>query len=120
MTKQLPPYLLIRYFNDDAESDLIKLPTRELALIATEKMKALAYGNIRGTRLRNHQGIGDLSNCFKLYFDESRDISPRFRLVYKYEPNSLQPEVLVIIAIGKRENYEVYLIAVLRLQNLFD
>lgn len=120
MTNQLPPYLLIRYINKDAESDLKKLPTRELAFTATERMKSLAYGNTRGTRLRNHAGIGDLSNCFKLYFDESREISPRFRLVYKYEPNSLQPEILVIMAIGKRENYEVYLIAALRLRDFFN
>lgn len=115
MTDRLPPYLLIEYINSDAEIDFEKLPTRQLAYVATERIKSLAYGEIRGTRLSNLPEIGDLSECFKLYFDESRNISPRYRIVFKYIPNSKSPSILLIIAIGKRENYEVYLTAVLRL-----
>jgi hypothetical protein len=116
MNSSLDPALLIRWISSDVSKDLTQLPTQNLFNLAMNAIQKLSRGEVRGTRLRIHSEIGDLSQCFKLYFDESRDVSPRYRIVFKYIPNPARPLILMIIAVGKRENYEVYLAAVLRLK----
>lgn len=110
----LPPEL-IRTFHPLVEKDLLELGSKNLQLRAVEIIRAISRGEIRGQRLENNDRVGDLSGYFKIYFDESLDVSPRFRIVYQLIPNSTRPHTLEIIVIGERTNYKVYLEAIRRL-----
>jgi hypothetical protein len=110
----LPPEL-IRTYHPLVERDLIELESRSLQLRAIEIIRAISCGEIRGQRLENNERIGDLSGYFKIYFDESSDVSPRFRIVYQLIPDSSQPRTLKIIVIGERNNFKVYSEAIRRI-----
>jgi mRNA interferase RelE/StbE len=60
---------------------------------------------IESSRLR-----GDLSDCYRIRAPKSG-----YRLVYKVENDSL---IILVIAVGKREDEEVYRSAVVRLSRL--
>ncbi len=48
---------------------------------------------------------GNLSDCRKLYFDEQRDMDPRYRIVYRLFPNEDGPEKAEVIRIGLKVPY---------------
>lgn len=110
----LPPEL-IRTHHPLVERDLINLESRNLQLRAVEIIRAISLGEIRGQRLEKNEHIGDLSGYFKIYFDESPDVSPRFRIVYQLIPDSSQPHTLKIIVIGERNSFKVYSEAIRRI-----
>lgn len=105
---QLPPELVRRY-HPLVEKDLLELGSKNLQLRAVEIIQAISRGEIRGQRLENNDRVGNLSGYFKIYFDESLEVSPRYRIVYQLIPNSKVPHTLNIIVIGERMNYKVYL-----------
>jgi len=110
----LPPEL-IRTYHPLVERDLLELGSKNLQLRAVEIIRAISCGEIRGQRLENNDRVSDLNGYFKIYFDESPDVSPRFRIVYQLIPNSRAPHTLKVIVIGERKNYKVYLEAIHRL-----
>jgi len=110
----LPPEL-IRTYHPLVERDLLELGSKNLQLRAVEIIRAISCGDIRGQRLENNDRVGDLNGYFKIYFDESPDVSSRFRIVYQLIPNSSAPRTLKVIVIGERKNYKVYLEAIHRL-----
>jgi hypothetical protein len=114
MNSPLPPKLSIR-IHTAAKKDFLELRDSRLEEISYELINRLAYGDIRGTRLENHPEIGDLSDCFKLYFDLARDQSPRYRIVYKYLPSARKPGSIFIVAVGDRSEFKVYRDAIERL-----
>ena len=73
----LPPEL-IRTYHPLVERDLLELGSKNLQLRAVEIIRAISCGEIRGQRLENNDRVGDLNGYFKIYFDESPDVSPRF------------------------------------------
>ena len=107
----LPPELM-RTYHPLVEKDLLELGSKNFQLRAVEIIRAISRGEIRGQRLENNDRVGDLSGFFKIYFDESPDVSPRFRIVYQLIPNSSAPHTLKVIVIGERKNYKVYLEAI--------
>lgn len=102
----LPPEL-IRTYHPLVQRDLINLGSRNLQLRAVEIIRAISLGEIRGQRLEKNEHIGDLSGYFKIYFDESVDVSPRFRIVYQLIPDNSQPHTLKIFVIGERNNFNI-------------
>jgi hypothetical protein len=50
-------------------------------------------------------GIGNLSDCRKLYFDEQRDMDPRYRIVYRLLPDEDGPTRAEVIRIGLKVPY---------------
>lgn len=79
-------------------------------------MGDLASGSIRGKALSDHPEIGDLSDCFKLYFDVRKDMSPGYRLVYRaLISGEIEGVSIEAIAVGRRQAFEVYKIAIERL-----
>jgi mRNA-degrading endonuclease RelE of RelBE toxin-antitoxin system len=117
MNSPLPPKLNIR-IHSAAKKDFLKLNNSELEEISYALINRLSYGDIRGTRLENHPEIGDLSECFKLYFDLARGQSPRYRIVYKYLPSINKPSSIFIVAVGDRNKFKVYRDAIERLHHL--
>lgn len=65
--------------------------------------------------LRTHPTMGDLSDCRKLYFDERKDMPPRWRIVYRLLPDETQPRSVDIVSIGRRAHADAYLLAARRL-----
>lgn len=72
-------------------------------------------GKARGVRLDSRVATGDLTDCFKLYFDPDGSQRPRFRLVYRYTPDEVQAVALEAVAVGRRQGLDVYVTAADRL-----
>ena len=112
------PQLPKLYKHPLISNDLEDLKSAQLQLIALTLIEQLIHGSIRGRRLENHEDTGDLSNFFKIYFDTDKDRPPRYRIVYRYIPNSGAPTQLQILVIATRENMNVYKEAVKRMKDL--
>ena len=96
------------------DQDVHALP-RQIALMALERLVFIRDGKVRGERLDDHPTTGDLSDCYKLYFDPVPTRKPRYRLVYRYTPDEIQAVALEAVAVGEREALSVYLQALERL-----
>lgn len=108
-------YVVIKY-GDGVLEDIEGLPNDSLKKIAFYLLDDLACGRIRGKALSAHPEIGDLSDCFKLYFDVRKDMSPGYRLVYRVlNSGEIEGVSIEAVAIGKRQAFEVYKIAIERL-----
>ena len=84
--------------------------------VALALIKNLSKGNLRGKPLENDPEIGDLSDCFKLYFDVRKEMSPGYRLVYReFTSGDIEGVCIEAIAVGRRQAFEVYTIAIERL-----
>lgn len=96
-------------------ADIQSLPS-DLQNVAFYLMDDLSRGRIKGKPLEAHPEIGDLSDCFKLYFDVRKDMSPGFRLVYRQlNSGDIEGVSIEAIAVGRRQALEVYKVAVERL-----
>lgn len=114
MNPPLPQKLSI-LIHPEIQNDYLKLDNSKLEDISYELIEKLASGDIRGQRLENHSIIGDLSKCFKIYFDLNIDTTPGYRIVYTYLPGAKKPKQLIVLAVGARKNLAVYFDAVARL-----
>lgn len=63
-----------------------------------------------GRPLEEHGDVGDLSDCRKIYFNETRH-----RIVYRLVPSDEAPSAVEVIAVGPRADLRVYYDAVRRL-----
>ncbi len=97
--------------------DLKALPTRELRILAMTLLLEIEAGRVTGKPLDARAHTGDLSDCFKLYFDHPQGDRPAFRIVYRLNPDS-SPDAARIqaVAVGKRQSLAVYQQAVNRIQ----
>ena len=117
MTAPLPQLPKL-YKHPLISDDLQNLKSVQLKLIALNLIEQLIHGSIRGKRLEDHEEIGDLSDFFKIYFDIDKDRPPRYRIVYRYLPDSGAPTQLQILVIATRENLGVYKEAIKRMKDL--
>lgn len=99
----------------DQRADFAQLPNELLRREALRYLTRLKQHPYHGTQLRNHPTMGDLSDCWKIYFDERPDVPPRWRIVYRLRPNNDHPTSVEIICIGRRAYAAAYLIAAKRL-----
>lgn len=97
------------------QEDINSLPSLALQQVAVNFIIKLVRGEIRGTRLEDNEFVGNLSDCYKLYFDLTPSDGPRYRIIFRYLPIPDKPEILELIAIGKREDLFVYYEAIKRL-----
>lgn len=79
--------------------------------MALDQLVLVRDGKVAGAPLGQHIKTGDLSDCYKLYFDPDGSRKPRFRLVYRYTPNEIQAVAIQLVAVGERSNLEAYLLA---------
>ncbi len=91
---------------EDSRSDFKKLDGREKAMVA-KRLISLERDPGIGNPLGNKMGM-DLTGYFKLYAD-----GKRLRIVY-----TLEGEIIKVVAIGKREEMEVYRLAVKRIKQM--
>jgi hypothetical protein len=72
------------------------LKRRALELLAEVSKKNPKLGKPCGFAF----STGNLSDCRKLYFDEQRDMDPRYRIVYRLLPDEDGPTKAEVIRIG--------------------
>jgi hypothetical protein len=97
--------------------DINALPTQELKEIALQRISDVANGRLSGARLEDMSHTGHLTDCFKLYFDETGGPNPAYRVVYR-ELTEGAVEVVEVAAVEQREELYVYALAALRLGRL--
>lgn len=100
------------------EQDVHALPDLRTKKMALDMLALIREGRVKGEPLGQHVKTGDLSDCYKFYFDPVGVGKPRFRLVYRYTPNEVQAVALEAVAVGERSGLDVYLTAARRLGNI--
>lgn len=83
------------------DQDIYALP-HKVRVMTLERLAFIRDGKLRGERLDNHPTTGDLSDCYKLYFD-------------RYTPNEVAAVALEAVVVGEREALSVYIQALERL-----
>lgn len=81
-----------------------------------EYLVAIGNRKIAGIPLEDLPPVGNLSDCRKVYVDIEKDMSPRFRIVFRRMPTDTTPEWIDVIAIGKRDRMWVYFETAQRLE----
>lgn len=94
------------------KEDILKLvdSARKMTL---QILIRVGRGELPGTPLEDHANTGYLRDCFKIRFDHDPSFGHegefRFRLVYRLLPGSTSRRMLVqAVAVGRRQNLEVY------------
>ncbi|PRI11890.1 hypothetical protein B4915_05315 [Leucobacter massiliensis] len=83
--------------------------------MALDMLAFIRDGRVHGEPLGQHVKTGDLSDCYKFYFDPQGAGKPRYRLVYRYTPNEIEAIAVEAVAVGERSGLDVYLTAAERL-----
>lgn len=95
-------------FWPQVSEDFRSLPSDALRLMAMKHFIRLERQPLFGRELINHPIWGDLSDCRKIYLDETHTADPRWRIIYRVLPNEVTPERADVIIIGPREDDAVY------------
>lgn len=98
--------LPVEFFDPTAKQQLLDLPSKELKRRALE---LLAQVSKESPKLGGPCGFafssGNLSDCRQLYFDEKRDMDPRYRIIYRLLPDEDGPSRAEVIRIGLKVPY---------------
>lgn len=105
-------------FRPECVEDIRNLPTENLKRRAIQISLDVARGDLTGVRLEHNSSTGDLSDCFKVYFDENDDQKPRYRLVYRHISGAVEAVSVEVVAVGQRRIMQVYVDAAKRLGRL--
>ena len=76
--------------------------------MALDMLVLVRDGTVAGVKLDSRVATGDLSDCYKLYFDPDGVGRPRFRLVYRYTPDEIAAVAIEAVAVGQRANLDAY------------
>jgi hypothetical protein len=76
--------------------------------MALDMLVLVRDGKTHGRLLDDRVTTGDLSGCYKLYFDPDGSGKPRFRLVYRYTPTEVAAVAVEAVAVGRRANLDAY------------
>ena len=101
----------------EARADIDALPSAALRVAVTQALVALQENPWAGAELRDRARVGDLRGHRRVAFDEPTwDDKPRYRIVYRNEPDDAVVEVVAVIVIGLRERLSAYRVAATRLR----
>ena len=96
----MPPKRLKLGALPQVAGDINALPTKKLKEIALQRISDVVNGRLRGARLEDMSRTGDLTDCFKLYFDETGGPDPAYRVVYR-ELAEGAVEVVEVVAVER-------------------
>jgi len=99
--------------------DFKALPTYALQAMAMKHLVELERRHNYAQPLTDHPIWGDLSDCWKIFLDESHDADPRWRIIYRLLPDAIKPTTADVIIIGPREDDAVYVEIMSRLNRPF-
>lgn len=98
--------LPVDFLDPTARQQLLDLPSDELKRRALELLACVSKENPKlGKPCGFAFSTGNLSDCRKLYFDEERDVDPRYRIVYRLIPDEERPAKAEVIRIGLKVPY---------------
>lgn len=101
----------------EALADVRALDSRAAQRAALEVIAELQDNPRLGNPLRERVRVGDLRGLRRVAFDEAGwDGKPRYRLVYRNEPDDGTVYVVAVIAVGEREELAAYRTAADRLR----
>jgi len=101
----------------EAREDVNSLPDRAHRLAAARAILSLQENPWLGTELRERARVGDLRGLRRVAFDEPGwNDKPRYRVVYRNEPDDAVVEIVAVIAVGRRERLAAYREATARLR----
>jgi hypothetical protein len=90
------------------QADIDALPDLATRKMALDMLVLVRDGKTRGRPLDDRVSTGDLSDCYKLYFDPDGSGKPRFRLVYRYTPTEVAAVAVEAVAVGRRADLDAY------------
>ena len=98
--------LPVEFLDPTAKQQLLDLPSKELKRRALGLLAEVSKGNPKlGKPCGFAFATDNLSDCGKLYFDEQRDMDPRYRIVYRLLPDEDGPKKAEVIRIGLKVPY---------------
>jgi len=101
----------------EAREDINALPDRAHRLAAVGVILSLQENPWLGTELRGRARVGDLRGLRRIAFDTPGwTDKPRYRVVYRNEPDDVIVEIVAVIAVGRRERLAAYREAAVRLR----
>jgi len=101
----------------EAREDINALPDRAHRLAAVGVIVSLQENPWLGTALRERMRVGNLRGLRRVAFDEPGwEDKPRYRVVYRNEPDDAVVEIVAVIAVGRRERLAAYREAAVRLR----
>jgi hypothetical protein len=96
----MAPKYRIRYVDPHFNERFAKLP-QEMQKRALQLLGEVANtAPLKGRPCGYQHGTGNLSDCRKLYFDDTDDRDPRYRLVYRVLPSEQAPAEIEVITVG--------------------
>ena len=90
------------------QADIDALPDLATRKMALDMLVLVRDGTTRGRPLDGRVSTGDLSDCYKVYFDPDGSGKPRFRLVYRYTPTEVAAIAVEAVAVGRRADLDAY------------
>lgn len=93
---------------DGFQADIDSLRDVAAARMAVLQLKSVALGQLTGVPLGARASTGDLSDCFKLYFDPVGGQRPRFRLVYRIVTDHAGEQRVQPVSVGRRGDLDAY------------
>jgi hypothetical protein len=98
--------LRVEFLDPTAKQQLLDLPDKELKRRALELLAQVSKENPKlGKPCGFAFSTGNLSDCRKLYFDEKRDMDPRYRIIYRLLPDEDGPSKAEVIRLGLKVPY---------------
>lgn len=90
------------------QADINALPDLATRKMTLDMLVLVRDGTVRGRPFDDRVSTGDLSDCYKLYFDPDGSGKPRFRLVYRYTPTEVAAVAVEAVAVGRRADLDAY------------
>jgi hypothetical protein len=109
---------LARTYFPEFKEDLLALADVNLQRRVLTLWTDVSKGLVTGIPLQNLVSVGDLSDCFKIYFDLRDDGPPRYRFVYRIRHDGIEAVSVEAVAAGERRALRVYVEAARRLGRL--
>ena len=98
--------LPVEFFDPTTKQQLLDLPSKELKRRALGLLAEVSKQNPKlGKPCGFAFSTGNLSDCRKLYFDEQRDMDPRYRTIYRLLPDEDGPTKVEVVRIGFKVPY---------------
>jgi len=106
---------LTRTYLPEFRQDLFELADSNLQRRVLTIWTDVSKGLMAGMPLAHLASVGDLSDCYKIYFAIQDASSPRYRFVYRLLPNRVEAVSVEAIAVGERRALRLYVNAARRL-----
>jgi hypothetical protein len=95
-----PP--LVRTYLPEFRRDLLELEDSNLQRRVLTIWTDVSKGLMAGIPLAHLASVGDLTDCYKIYFDVQEATAPRYQFLYRLLPDRVEAVSVEAIAVGQR------------------